>query len=77
MKICFYNMNHIGDAYIFASLLNRVCELNKDVDFYYYVIQGDIFFNPNSRLKNQHKLGGHLNLNTRYKRISTRAFIRY
>lgn len=55
MKICFYNMFHIGDIYIFATLFNILCELNETIDFYYFAIQGDIFFNK--QLKNLKKIG--------------------
>lgn len=55
MKLCFYNMNHIGDIYIFASLFNVLCELNESIDFCYFAIQGDIFFN--SQLQNMKKIG--------------------
>ena len=55
MKLCFYNMFHIGDIYIYSTLFNVLCELNENVDFYYFAIQGDIFFNK--QLKNLKKIG--------------------
>ena len=55
MKICFYNMNHIGDIYIFAALFNILCEINESIEFSYFAIQGDTFFN--TRLQNLKKIG--------------------
>jgi hypothetical protein len=61
MKIFFYNMNHIGDIYIFAALFNILCEINESIEFSYFAIQGDIFFN--TRLQNLKKIG---NIYTKY-----------
>jgi len=44
MKICFFNTNHIGDIYFSSFFIRKICQLNPEVDFYYYCIQGDIFF---------------------------------
>lgn len=44
MQVCFFNLAHIGDIYIFASFLRHLCNLNKNVKFLYYTIYGDIFF---------------------------------
>ena len=55
MKLCFYNMNHIGDVYIFASMFNLLCKSNEYIDLYYFIIQGDTYFN--NVLGNQYKLG--------------------
>ena len=44
MDICFYNMNHIGDIYFSSLFINLICKLNKKCNFYYYFINGDIFF---------------------------------
>jgi hypothetical protein len=43
MDICFYNMNHIGDIYFSSLFINLICKLNKNYNFYYYFINGDIF----------------------------------
>lgn len=51
MKICFFNTNHIGDIYFSSFFIRRICELNPEVDFYYYCIQGDIFFRGLSNIK--------------------------
>jgi rfaE bifunctional protein nucleotidyltransferase chain/domain len=55
MKICFYNTYHIGDLYMASFFLRIICGLNLDIDFYYYTINGDVFFEniPNiKRLNN-------------------------
>jgi len=44
MNICFYNMNHIGDIYFMSLYLNIICQQNKSVNFLYYTINGDVFF---------------------------------
>ena len=44
MSICFYNMNHIGDIYFNYFFINMICKQNPDINFYYYFINGDIFF---------------------------------
>uniref|UniRef100_A0A6C0H4E1 Glycosyltransferase n=1 Tax=viral metagenome TaxID=1070528 RepID=A0A6C0H4E1_9ZZZZ len=44
MDICFYNLNHIGDIYFSSLFINIICKLNKQYKFYYYFINGDIFF---------------------------------
>ena len=51
MKICFFNTNHIGDIYFSSFFIRRICELNPEIDFYYYCIQGDIFFRGVSNIK--------------------------
>lgn len=43
MNICFYNMNHIGDVYFTSFFLNILCNQNKNVNFYFYTINGDYF----------------------------------
>jgi len=44
MDICFYNMNHIGDVYFNYFFINTICKQNPNINFYYYFINGDIFF---------------------------------
>ena len=44
MDICFYNMNHIGDIYFNSLFINLICKLNTNFNFFYYFINGDIFF---------------------------------
>ena len=44
MNICFYNMNHIGDIYFSSLFIQLICKLNKHYNFFYYFINGDIFF---------------------------------
>ena len=44
MDICFYNMNHIGDIYFNYFFLNIICKQNPNIHFYYYFINGDVFF---------------------------------
>jgi len=51
MKICFFNTNHIGDIYFSSFFIRRICQLNPEIDFYYYCIQGDIFFKGVSNIK--------------------------
>ena len=43
MKICFYNMNHIGDIYFSSLFINIICKLNQNIKFLYYFINGNIF----------------------------------
>ena len=49
-NICFYNMNHIGDIYFSSLFINLICELNKNYTFYYYSINGSIFFEKNKNI---------------------------
>ena len=56
MKICFYNMNHIGDIYFASIFINIICNLNNNIDFYYYFINGDIFIKNLSNIKSINKL---------------------
>lgn len=49
MRIVFFNINHIGDVYFSSLFINNICNLNNNITFYYYFIQGDIFF---SNIKN-------------------------
>ena len=51
MSICFYNMNHIGDIYYASLFINIICNLNKEYQFYYYFINGDIFFKNIDNIK--------------------------
>lgn len=44
MKICFYSIAHIGDIYFSSFFIRRICDMNPEIDFYYYCIQGDVFF---------------------------------
>ena len=44
MSICFYNMNHIGDIYFNYFFINMICNQNQDMNFYYYFINCDVFF---------------------------------
>jgi hypothetical protein len=44
MNICFYNMNHIGDIYFNYFFINVICKQNPNTHFYYYFINGDVFF---------------------------------
>lgn len=53
MYICFYNMFHIGDVYFMSLFLNIICKQNKNIDFFYYTINGDIFF---KHITNLHRL---------------------
>lgn len=43
MKICFYNLNHIGDVYFLSLFLNIICKQNENNNFFYYTINGDAF----------------------------------
>lgn len=49
-KICFYNMNHLGDIYFSSLFINLIAEQNKDMVFYYFCISGDCFFYKNTNL---------------------------
>jgi len=44
MDICFYSFFHIGDLYLASLFINIICKCNKDINFYYYFINGDDFF---------------------------------
>lgn len=44
MKLCFYNLNHIGDVYFSSFFIKLICNLNTEINFYYYFIIGDTFF---------------------------------
>ena len=50
MKIVFCSCAHIGDVYFSSLFINNICKYN-DLIFYYYFIQGDIFFNNIKNLK--------------------------
>ena len=56
MKICFFNTNHIGDIYFSSFFIRRICQLNPEIDFYYYCIQGDIFFQGVSNIQRINRL---------------------
>jgi len=51
MSICFYNLAHIGDIYFSSLFINILCKCNKNIDFYYYFINGDIFFENISNIR--------------------------
>jgi len=51
MKICFYSLAHIGDVYFSSLFIRRICQLNPEINFYYYCIQGDIFFQGISNIQ--------------------------
>lgn len=51
MKICFYTLLHIGDVYLSSFFINHLCNLNKDKQFYYYFICGDVFFSDTINIK--------------------------
>lgn len=51
MKICFYNLAHIGDVYLMSILMNIICKSNKNTQFYYYTILGDTFFKHLKNIK--------------------------
>jgi hypothetical protein len=44
-------MFHIGDVYFTSLFVNLICKQNPDINFYYYFINGDIFFNHISNIK--------------------------
>lgn len=44
MIVCFWDCGHIGDVYIDAIFLHYLCRLNNNIEFYYYNICGDVFF---------------------------------
>ena len=56
MQICFYNMNHIGDIYFSSLFIKIICNLNRDKQFYYYFINGDIFFENIDNIKRLGKI---------------------
>lgn len=60
MKLCFYNINHIGDIYFSSFFIKLICNLNKETNFYYYFINGDIFF---ENIPNIQRLGDKLEIN--------------
>jgi hypothetical protein len=43
-NICFYNMNHLGDVYFSSIYINIICKLNNEINFLYYFICGDVFY---------------------------------
>ena len=51
MKICFYNMNHIGDVYFSSLFIKLICNLNPGKQFLYYFINGDIFLENINNIK--------------------------
>ncbi len=53
IDICFYNLFHIGDAYITSLFMNLICKANPDIVFYYYITKGDTFF---SHIENTNKI---------------------
>ena len=53
IDICFYNLFHIGDAYITSLFMNLICNANPDIVFYYYTTKGDTFF---SHIENTKKI---------------------
>ena len=59
MKVCFYNMNHIGDIYFSSFFIRLICDSNKDKQFYYYFINGDIFFKNIENIKRINKIDNH------------------
>lgn len=56
MKLCFYNINHIGDIYFSSLFIKLICNLNKDTQFYYYFINGDVFFENTDNIKRLGKI---------------------
>ena len=44
MSICFYNLYHIGDIYFNYFFINTICNQNPNINFYYYFINGSVFF---------------------------------
>ena len=52
-NICFYNTQHIGDVYHSSIFINMIASQNPNLLFYYYFINGDIFFSS----KNLKRLG--------------------
>lgn len=55
-KICFYNMNHIGDIYFSSLFINLICKMNNDITFYYYSIIGDYFFEKIQNIERINKI---------------------
>lgn len=43
-KIVFFNTYHIGDVYWMRSFVKNIVESNTDVEFFYWVPQGQAFF---------------------------------
>jgi len=58
VDICFYNLFHIGDAYITSLITNIICKSNTEMIFYYYIKKGNTFFShiKNARLINNTKI---------------------
>lgn len=44
MRICLYNLLHIGDIYFSSLIIRKLCEENPEYEFYYCVPYGHIFF---------------------------------
>jgi hypothetical protein len=44
-------MNHIGDIYFSSLFIKLICRLNKNTDFLYYFINGDVFFENIQNIK--------------------------
>ena len=59
MRVCFFNMNHIGDIYITSFFLKIICDLNKDRFFFYYTINGDAFFENIPNIKRLNNIKQH------------------
>ncbi len=51
MKICFYNLNHIGDVYFNSFFIKMICKQNPNMFFYYFSILGDVFFENIKNIK--------------------------
>jgi hypothetical protein len=37
-------MNHLGDVYFSSIYINIICKLNNEINFLYYFICGDVFY---------------------------------
>jgi hypothetical protein len=51
MKICFFNKYGFGDNLFSQPFIKHFCELNKSVEFYYFIFYGHSLFRDISNLK--------------------------
>ena len=56
MKICFYNLFQIGDIYFSSFFVKKICDSNKEINFYYYFKNGDIYYKNIDNIKRINKI---------------------
>jgi hypothetical protein len=51
MKLCFFNLFHIGDILFTMPFIQYICETNKNITFYYFFYYGDSLLTNINNLK--------------------------